>query len=231
MRLRVKESPVSVRTTRSSNLVQPAYDHILNLILNQELKPGDRVPEVAIAEDLGVSRTPVRAALRQLEGEGLVHIFPNRHIEVVSFDEAQMENLGITRIALDSMAVRFAVFRGSNEDFQKLRLLADRCVETVAAHDVKEYIRVDSEFHLELTRISQNPILERYQVQLMRQMQVLLSYRYDFAALAPVTHHMILEAVEERDEEKAVRLIVEHLSDFYQLSGKYPFLVGESKTE
>lgn len=213
-----------MRTKSSSNLVKPAYDHLLNLILNQELKPGEKIPEVAIAEDLKISRTPVRAALRQLEGEGLVHIYPNRHVEVVSFDSDQIENLGITRIALDSMAIRLAVFRGSNESFQHLRDLSTQCSIAINSHDIKEYIHMDTAFHLELTRISQNPILERYQTQLMRQMQVMLSYRYNYAADASTTHQMIIDALEERNEEKAVQLIVRHLSDFYQLGNRFPFL-------
>ena len=51
-----------------------------------ELKPGDRIPEVTIAQELGVSRTPVRNALKQLENEGLVVIYPNRFVQVATYD-------------------------------------------------------------------------------------------------------------------------------------------------
>ena len=61
-----------MKTQSSASLTEPVYDHILNLILNMELKPGDRIPEVTIAQELGVSRTPVRNALKQLENEGVV---------------------------------------------------------------------------------------------------------------------------------------------------------------
>lgn len=76
-----------MKTQSSASLTEPVYDHILNLILNMELKPGDRIPEVTIAQELGVSRTPVRNALKQLENEGLVVIYPNRFVQVATYDE------------------------------------------------------------------------------------------------------------------------------------------------
>lgn len=214
-----------MKTKSAASLTKPTYDHILNLILSQKLKPGDKIPEVEIAQDLGISRTPVRNALQLLQGDGLVKIHPNKYVEVRTFDTADIENIGIMRVALDTMAIRFAIFRGSNEDFQRLLHLAKHCDEAISNDDPREHMQWDCEFHLELTRIAQNPILERYESQLLRQMQIMLSYRFAYAVSATTTHHMIVQAMIERNEQKAVDLITRHLAAFYQLDKKFPFLV------
>ena len=214
-----------MKTQSSASLTEPVYDHILNLILNMELKPGDRIPEVTIAQELGVSRTPVRNALKQLENEGLVVIYPNRFVQVATYDDEMIQNLGIMRIAVDSMAVRLAIFRGSNEDFHRLRTLAEKCCIIDENAGRLERIRNDYLFHLQLSIIARNPVLEKYQSQFLRQMEVMLSYRFVEAVTASVTHLMIADAIEARDEELAVKLTTTHLAEFYHLKENFPFLL------
>ena len=214
-----------MKTQSSASLTEPVYDHILNLILNMELKPGDRIPEVTIAQELGVSRTPVRNSLKQLENEGLVVIYPNRFVQVATYDDEMIQNLGIMRIAVDSMAVRLAIFRGSNEDFHRLRTLAEKCCIIDENAGRLERIRNDYLFHLQLSIIARNPVLEKYQSQFLRQMEVMLSYRFVEAMTASVTHLMIADAIEARDEELAVKLTTTHLAEFYHLKENFPFLL------
>ena len=214
-----------MKTQSSASLTEPVYDHILNLILNMELKPGDRIPEVTIAQELGVSRTPVRNALKQLENEGLVVIYPNRFVQVATYDDEMIQNLGIMRIAVDSMAVRLAIFRGSNEDFHRLRTLAEKCCIIDENAGRLERIRNDYLFHLQLSIIARNPVLEKYQSQFLRQMEVMLSYRFVEAMTASVTHLMIADAIEARDEELAVKLTTTRLAEFYHLKENFPFLL------
>ena len=214
-----------MKTQSSASLTEPVYDHILNLILNMELKPGDRIPEVTIAQELGVSRTPVRNALKQLENEGLVVIYPNRFVQVATYDDEMIQNLGIMRIAVDSMAVRLAIFRGSNEDFHRLRTLAEKCCIIDENAGRLERILNDYLFQLQLSIIARNPVLEKYQSQFLRQMEVMLSYRFVEAMTASVTHLMIADAIEARDEELAVKLTATHLAEFYHLKENFPFLL------
>lgn len=216
-----------MKTQSSASLAEPVYEHILNMILNMELKPGDRIPEVEIAKDLGVSRTPVRSALKQLESEGLVTIYPNRFVKVATFDDEMIQNLGIMRIAVDCMAVRLAIFRGSNEDFRQLSLLADKCRENGISdrEERMEHIKNDYLFHLQLSIIAKNPVLEKYQLQFLRQMEVMLSHRYADVIANKITHRMIADAIEARDEELAVRLTATHLAEFYHLKDNFPFLL------
>ncbi len=71
----------------SKGNAHPAYEHLLEMILNKQLMPGDRIPEVRISQELGISRTPVRDAMRRLANEGLIEIFPNRFAQVVEYSE------------------------------------------------------------------------------------------------------------------------------------------------
>lgn len=213
-----------MKTENAVSLTEPVYDHILNMILNLELRPGDKVPETAIAKDLGISRTPVRDALRKLEGEGLVNIYPNRFVEVATFNEADITNLGLMRIAIDTMAIRLAIFRGSNEEFYNLKAIADKCTEAKNSGNRLERIRNDYLFHLNLGMLAKNPVLEKYQTHLLRQMEVMLSYKYIDVVSASVGHHAIVEAMIDRDEERAVQLITKHLGEFYHLEDSFPFL-------
>ena len=212
-----------MKTQSSVSLTEPVYEHILNMILNMELKPGEHVPEMAIAKEMGISRTPVRNALKQLESEGLVVIYPNRFVQVTTYDDETIHNIGLMRIAIDTMAVRLAIFRGSNEDFQKLKSIAESCDKP--EDERLEHIRNDYLFHLQLGIIARNPILEKYQSQFLRQMEVMLSYRYVNVMTASITHMMIADAVEARDEELAIHLLTAHLAEFYQLKEDFPFLL------
>ena len=108
-------------------------------ILTLELHPGDKVPETAIAKDLGISRTPVRDALRKLEADGLVNIYPNRFIEVATYDEKDIANLGVMRVAVDTMAVRLAIFRGSDEK-EAVHLVTEHLAEFYKIRDYFPFI-------------------------------------------------------------------------------------------
>lgn len=213
-----------MKTANAASLTEPVYEHILNMILNLELHPGDKVPETAIAKELGISRTPVRDALRKLEGEGLVNIYPNRFVEVATFNDSDIVNLGVMRIAVETMAVRLAIFRGSNEEFYHLRSIADKCTEAKESGNRLLRIQNDYLFHQTLGVLSKNSVLEKYQTSLLRQMEVLLSYKYLSVVSAKIGHHEIVDAMIKRDEEEAVRLATSHLAEFYQIEDTFPFL-------
>lgn len=220
-----------MKTKSSANLTEPIYNHILNMILNQELQPGERIPEVPIAEELGVSRTPVRNALKQLENEGIVVIHPNRFVQVAEFNEEKIQNLGIMRIAIDTMAVRLAIFRGSNEDFFNLRQIADKCIDKTSGNEninKLDLIHNDYLFHQQLGILSRNPILEKYQYQFLRQMEVMLSYNYIDVMSASISHNEIVDAMEARDDELAAKLMSEHIAEFYHIRDSFPFLFKNS---
>ena len=165
--------------------------------------------------------------MRKLEADGLVNIYPNRFIEVATFDEKDIANLGVMRVAVDTMAVRLAIFRGSDEEFHHLKMIADKCTETMKSGNRLERIQSDYEFHVTLGSLSQNDALEKCQMQLLRQMEVLLAYKYVDVMSAKISHHMIVDAIMRRDEKEAVHLVTEHLAEFYKIRDYFPFIVKE----
>ena len=111
----------------SAGLGQPTYDYLLNMIMTKQLMPGERIPELKIAQVFGISRTPVRDAMRQLANEGLIEIFPNRFAQVKQYDDNAITEIGTLRIALDSMAIKLALLFGSQADFLHLKEIAQNC--------------------------------------------------------------------------------------------------------
>src|SRR5258705_8401441 len=96
---------------KTQSPVEQAYNHILQSILSGELTPGMRVPAEAVAETLGVSRMPVRDALRRLEGDGAVMIFTNRGASVAEFSQPEIVQLIEMRATLEALAARLALPR------------------------------------------------------------------------------------------------------------------------
>jgi DNA-binding GntR family transcriptional regulator len=192
-----------------------------------EIKPGEKLSEVSIAEEFGISRTPIREAVRKLENEGLINIYPNRFIEVADFSDKDITDRGIIRLFLETAAIKLALFYGSNADFYKLRLLADQCYEAAQAGDRSSRIKLDTAFHLEISKISRNPVLEKYQSQLLMQIELIQAVRYTGSENAVEwvkSHFPIVDAMVARDEALAIQLIREHLIAFYKLDQVFPFL-------
>jgi len=220
---------MQVKTARKTSLSDPVYECLKNMILRLELKEGDKIPEARISEKLGVSRTPIREALRRLSNEGIVNIYPNRFAEVVTFDEEAIKNMGVARLTLDISAVKLAIYYGSNADFERMRDIANACFEASERNDVFQQNRYDIDFHREISRISGNPYIQKYQSQVFLQLEVLLNRRYSATEPAFVkahdTHFKMVEAFMARDQRRAVDLIVEHIREFYRLDKALSFLL------
>ena len=202
------------------NLSKDVYEHILNMILNLDFKSGEKISEEKIAAMLGVSRTPIREALRKLNEDGLVNIYPRRFAEVVTFDDDMIRNIGLTRISLDKLAVELVILYGSDADYEKLENLARSCLEKAEAGDKFNSIKSDSELHLEIARLSKNRVL--YEILDGIHMKVRLiqmnAHNTDKELTKSIEQHIpLIEAIKKRDADLAVSLAQEHLVKFYGL--------------
>ena len=209
-----------MKTGKNLSIAESVYDYIVELILTQQIKPGERIPEADVGQKLGVSRTPVREAIRRLESEGLVVVSTNRCVEVISFDEQSLVNIGVMRLALEQTSIRLAVYRGSNEDFNQLYEIAAACNEAAQAGKVSERIHLDTKFHLALAQIGNNPLLVRYLTQLLRQVELIQSTRYVDASDAVIQisdHYPIVDALVARDEKKALEISSRSIIEYYHL--------------
>lgn len=139
--------------------VEQAYNYILQGILSGDLAPGMRVPTESVAEALGISRMPVRDALRRLEGDGAVTIYANRGATVAEYSHDDVVQLIEMRAVLEALGARLAmanIGRDEIEEFTHLKERMDR-----AADDLPTWITRHDDFHNYLTSLSRRPLLMR----------------------------------------------------------------------
>ena len=186
------------------------YRYLLENILAGELKPGDKIPETSIAQALNVSRTPVRDALRELAAANVVMLYPNKYSEITVFDSERMREVGITKISLDRLAIRLAIYYGSRAEYEELRRLAELCYQKARENDYAGRVNADSDFHLELSRITKNRTL----IQMERNLLIQLEYLQTANVLNAEDpkeqyegHLRIIEALETGDVEAGMEAI------------------------
>jgi DNA-binding GntR family transcriptional regulator len=214
-----------MKQENGSNLSEPVYNHLVEMLLTQELKPGDRIPESKLADQFGISRTPIREALRRLASEGVIKIYPNRFAEVMTVDDDFIIQLGQARIAIDTMLTKLCIYYGSNADFEGLRRMAKICTEATKTKDYILRTKTDMDFHLQLAHISHNQFLIKYQTEISLRVKLLVAWKYlqiDKGYDSSLSHLALVDALEERDEKKAEKIAVNHLVDFYGLDSHFP---------
>lgn len=144
---------------RKGQLHTEAASKLRSMILSGELPPGSRMRELQLCEQLGVSRTPVREALRTLAAEGLVDLLPNRSVVVSQLHAPDLEHLFLVFGAVEGLAAELACQRITEAEIAEIgRLLA----EMVDYHHRKErapYMRINQQIHQRTVEIAANPVL------------------------------------------------------------------------
>ncbi|HEY9594092.1 MAG TPA: GntR family transcriptional regulator [Spirochaetia bacterium] len=201
-----------------SNLSNRVYQHIKRLIMTGKLTGGERIPEQAIAEKLGVSRTPIREALRRLDEHGLVVIEPRRLTRVATVTLEDKMHLGQVRLELGVLAVRLLVERASDDDCDTLTSLAHACDEAAKAGDIATCFELDSQLHCAIADLCGNHYLAQltrtidYKVQLMRNIE---PHSPEIVRQKISLHVPIVEAIRRRDGPMAEKLMRDHLTGYY----------------
>lgn len=184
-------------------------------ILNGRLKPGERLHQDQLAVALGVSRMPVREAIRQLAAEGLVQMFPHRGAFVSSLDPDEIRELYEVRAALEGLAISHAVPRVTPDVVSSLHEILRRLVEAEAAGDDEATIELDRHLHDTLVAPSQMPYLRELIEQARRRSEAFRrAHTYIIpgqSASSNEEHAEIIAAVERGDVERSVSLIERHL--------------------
>ena len=148
---------------QTSGMAVMAYETLKNMILSQQIKAGEHIPEIKLANQLGISRTPMREAIKRLAADGIVTMYPNRYAEVTVFKEGWLQEVGIIRLALDTVAAHLSILYGSNYDFSIMAQYNEACHRAAKDGNIAERIKMNCMFHLELSRISKNEELYKMQ--------------------------------------------------------------------
>ncbi len=162
-------------------------------ILTGEIQPGERLLELHLADRLGVSRTPIREAIRMLELEGLVTMIPRRGAVVAQISTKGLRDVLEVRRALDDLALQLACERITEADKKALRDACVRFAEVTASQDPVEIAAADVAFHDIIVKASANDRLIQMVGNLSQQM-----YRYRLECIKDVTQHARL--ISEHEE-------------------------------
>jgi DNA-binding GntR family transcriptional regulator len=190
------------------------FETLREAIASGRLKPGQRLMELQLAEDLGVSRTPVREAIRQLELEGLVVMVPRKGAYVAELSLRDMAEVFEMRAALDGLAAALAAERITEEEIDFLERCLLEISDAIARKDLKACIEADTTFHERLYRASRNMRLAQTIANLREQIQLFRTTslgRPGRMSLALEEHRQILEAISQRNSKLAHKLAYEHI--------------------
>ena len=185
-------------------------------ILTGELKPGERLMEIHLANKLGVSRTPIREAMRKLELEGLVTMIPRRGVKVAQITEKSMKDVLEVRKVLDRLSVELACERITEEEKTKLKEACLAFEVAVKEGDFAKIAKADVAFHDIIVSATRNMRLMQMVNNLAEQM-----YRYRFEYIKDATQHerlvaeheVIYKGIIERNKEMALAAIEDHIDN------------------
>lgn len=188
-------------------------------IVNGVLKPGERLMEIQLAEELGVSRTPVREAIRKLELEGFVIMIPRRGTYVADLSIKDINEVFEVRTALEVLAAGLAAERITEEELEQMERLLVSIGEYIEKGDLEKIVEVDSTFHDILYQATRNDrlvqIINNLREQLTRFRSISMAYPGRLKNTLE-EHSRLVEALAARDHELAERLATEHMENSEQ---------------
>lgn len=192
------------------------FNTLRQAILKGELKPGERLMEIQLAQRLGVSRTPVREAIRKLELEGLVLMIPRKGAEVAEITEKSLRDVLEVRRALEELAVQLACEKITKEEIRELERVAKEFQQVVNSSDITEIAEVDVCFHDIIYTATDNQKLIQLLNNLREQMY---RYRVEYLKRDGVfpqliaEHEAIIRHIENNEKEKATEVMCRHIDN------------------
>ncbi|HXK90186.1 MAG TPA: GntR family transcriptional regulator [Thermosynergistes sp.] len=198
------------------NAREAAFEKIKEAIIKGHFKPGEKLVEQTLAQEMGVSRTPVREAIRRLEAEGFVVSIPRKGVVVSRADKEEIVQLYSIRAELEGLAARWAIENADEDDMRKLDEAISRMEETAASGDLDGVVQSNALFHDAIAQASKSRIL----CTLLKTLQDNIQ-RFRFQSLhlpgrpeaALAEHKEIVAAIKEKKAEEADRLLKEHLQN------------------
>lgn len=210
----MKEPNFEVTMNEYLPLRDVVFNTLRQAILRGELKPGERLMEIQLANKLGVSRTPIREAIRKLELEGLVLMIPRRGAEVAEITEQNLRDVLEVREALEELSVKLACEHATQAQIEEMKQAAQVFKESLSGDDVTRIAEADVAFHDAINMATDNQkliqILNNLREQMYRYRMEYLKDRQSHSVLVR-EHEEILNALCARDAEKALDVTIAHI--------------------
>ncbi len=203
---------------RPHSVREAAYAHLRGSILAGVLPPGTRIFELSLAQELGISRTPVREALQRLSQEGLVELLPGRGARVRILSPEEVREVYDVRAMLEGEAAFLAAQNATLEELDTLEALL-RTLDSLPAEDYTRQMQTDFDFHTALVAAAHNKTLARIYADLRSSLTLVRSIQRTLSQ-HPQTreqHQAILEALKARSPEKAAQAARAHVGYFRDL--------------
>lgn len=203
---------------KSTNEYLPLRDVVFHTlrqsILMGDLAPGQRLMEIKLAENLGVSRTPIREAIHKLELEGLVVMSPRKGASVAKITEKDLTDVLEVRCSLEELAVELACEKISPEEISQLKVVMEEFKQAMSGNDITTIASKDVAFHDVIFTATGNKRL----IQLLNNLRELM-YRYrveylkDYESHSKLIkeHEIIIESLENGNTEQAKKTIKDHI--------------------
>ncbi|SHK21014.1 GntR family transcriptional regulator [Hespellia stercorisuis] len=212
----MKEPNFEVKMDEYLPLRDVVFNTLRQAILRGELKPGERLMEIQLANKLGVSRTPIREAMRKLELEGLVLMIPRKGAEVAEITEKSMRDVLEVRRALEELSVEIACDRITKPEIEQLKQAARDFKTILGSADVTKIAEADVVFHDIIYNATDNQRLIQLLNNLREQM-----YRYrveylkkkEFYPQLLQEHQEIIQAIANHKKEQASACICQHIDN------------------
>lgn len=207
-------APVDLESYRP--LRELVLDAIRSAIMSGILQPRERLMEIQLAEELGVSRTPIREALRKLELEGFIVMVPRKGAYVSDLSFKDIADVFEIRAALEGLAAGLAAERITEDELERLERLLVEKQEAITQDDIDKLVEVDTKFHELMYQASRNvrlsTIISNLREQIQRFRLASLSYP-GRNKLSLEEHKNIVEAIQARDCQLARQLAQEHIEN------------------
>ncbi len=190
------------------------FRNLRTAILRGDFQPGERLMENQLAERMGVSRTPIREAIRKLELEGLVVMVPRKGAEVANITEKDIKDVLEVRATLEGLAIRLACENMKPEDVNRLTLVNEKFMQAVKSKKMEKVLEWDIAFHDIIFEASGNDkliqILNNLREQIYRYRMEYIYHIADHRQL--VTEHLqIVDALKKKEQELATSLAIAHV--------------------
>lgn len=207
-------SLLSFNKINRESVTQQVYDSIKRRIIEGTLPPGTHLIETTIAEQMATSRGPVREALRLLEVEGLVEVRANVGTFVRSLPVKEIEEIYTVRSILEAYAAKLAAEKANPQSIENLHRIKESVRQAAERGDLKETVWLDFELHRQIWKIADHSILQDLLSHLEPRVRMFISLQaplFERLMDSIQDHQAIVEAIENKECEKASKLIQEHI--------------------
>lgn len=204
---------------RKVSIRQFVYGKLKDAILNRKLAPGVQLVENTISQQLNVSRTPIRTAIKQLSDEGLVEIIPNKGAFVINPSNAEIEQTYDLRKDLEILALEKSINFFTKTDLNAMKNIVAKEKKAIFKKDLKNYLNYNKKFHMKLTGKCENKLLVKIIEDLINRTSIYLMLFDSFfgdESLEPYgykEHLKIIELVDQRDIENLRDYLKDHFNN------------------